>query len=145
MRAKAWILTLFIGMIRLVGFGHNTADLIPNSKADSVVCVDIAIELASVEVQLINNVFVENSVVESNTYFDAGLVIVQELFYNAFFEAKKIRPGLDYKQAGEIKNNHYTFKETKFKPDRTIEAENSNQVAYRRARDSLRQENYNSI
>ncbi len=48
MKAKAWILTLFICMIGLVGFGNTTPDLVPNSKAESSVCFTQSTDLVSV-------------------------------------------------------------------------------------------------
>lgn len=140
MRAKAWILALFIGMISLVGFGNNTADLVPNSKANTVVCFDTATTLVSVAILTDVQLAPEFEVQQLCTNYAIQFINdVQPVI--SFKIDKEIRPGLIYKQIGINENNPYLPKETKIKPDRTIDTKNSNQVAYRRARDGLREGN----
>ena len=136
MKARTLVLMLSICMLFFTGFGNTTTDLTKNSKANSVDCVPTTIDAVSV---VVSTVFYFNNKELVQQRFDnyAISLIPKGQPVLRFYIQKEIRPGLVDNRFGHTKIMPYRYTETKLKPDITIALKNSDQFAYRRARDGL--------
>lgn len=135
MRAKAWILTLFICMIGLVGFGNTTPDLVPNSKAESSVCFTQATDLVSVVNFIMNDEFQVYRVHKMCEGVAVNVPKPMQSYVNSNYTIE-IRPGLN--TVLTIHNsqlNLHAF--NNYLPDKGNFIKSIDQFNYRCARDGL--------
>jgi len=134
MKAKAWILTLFICMVGLVGFGNTTPDLVPNSKAESSVCITQSVDLVSVVNFAVNDEFQLFQGHPMREWYDAYLNSETQSCLNSN-ATNEIRPGLNCEQITISNCKLQTF--NNYLPDKRNLIKAVTQYDTRFARDGL--------